>query len=557
MLKSVHLKNLALIKEAQIDFTKGLNIMTGETGSGKSVIIGSVNIALGDKANKAMIRTGSDFALAELEFSDVCPQALALLDELDIDKNGGNIIVSRKITPDSSAARINGETTTLSNLKRLTSLLVDVHGQHEHQSLLDPAKHMEILDDFAGDDVSKIKKDLSDELSEYKKLRSEYKIYDKDEAQLEREISLLKYEVQEIEKAALAAGEDLKLEESFKQMSLREKTSESLEKIRYIFADESSGLVRAVSEALREMDEAVKYDPSLASFKSTLSDIDSLSKDFSHDISKYTDENSFDRAKFREITDRLNLINRLKSKYGSSVPEILEYEEKAQKQIGEYENYEGSKAALSEKLSRSKAKINALAKELSAQRKKAAGKLELLIADNLKDLNFLSAEFKIDFSLAQKISKDGFDRVQFMVSLNPGQPLKPLAVVASGGELSRIMLAVKSAIAENDQIETLIFDEIDTGISGQTAFKVSEKLKSLSSDHQIICITHLPQIASGADSHFLIEKEVADGAAISGIRKLSDEGSAYELAKMISANEVTPAALEHAKELKRRSRDLR
>ena len=550
MIRNVHLKNLALIKEAEIDYTEGLNIMTGETGSGKSIIIGSVNIALGQKANKSMIRTGASFGLAELLFTTKDERVFKTLDDLGIERDGENIIISRKITADSSYSKINGESVTLSNLKKVTSLLVDVHGQHDHQSLLNPAMHMEILDDFGKEKTAQAKSALSKELSLYKALRAEYKKYDMDEASLEREVSLLEYEAGEIEAAALIPGEDAKLEESCRAMNRTRQTWELLNKIKYIFCDESGGIIQSSSAALKEITDAVKTDPSLSVFKDSLTDIDSLVKDFGHDISGYLNENSFDREKYDLSLSRLNEINRLKAKYGDSIEEILKYQSSCQSRLAQLRDFEENKAELSEKLGRSKIKINNLAKALSAARKEAAALLSPLICENLKDLNFLSSQFKIDFSVAPKISKDGFDRVEFMISLNPGEPLKPLSSVASGGELSRIMLALKSAIADNDKTETLIFDEIDTGISGNTAGKVAEKMKALSRSHQVICITHLPQIAARADSHFVIEKEVEGRNTISGIRLLSEEESVEELAKMISGSEVTAAAYEHARELK-------
>ena len=550
MIKNVHLKNLALIKEAEIDYTQGLNIMTGETGSGKSIIIGSVNIALGEKANKSMIRTGASFGLVELLFTTKDERVFETLDALGIERDGENIIISRKITADSSHSKINGESVTLSNLKKVTSLLVDVHGQHDHQSLLNPAAHLEILDDFGGEKISQAKSALSKELSLYKSLRAEYKNFDMDEASLEREISLLEYEAGEIEDAGLIPGEDTILEESCRAMNRTRQTWELLNKIKYIFCDEGGGIIQASSAAVKEIADAVKIDPALSSFKNSLTDIDSLIKDLGHDISKYLDENVFDREKYDLSSGRLNEINRLKAKYGDSIEDILKYQSSCQRRLAQLHDFEDNKAELSEKLGRSKIKINNLAKALSNARKEAAASLSPLICENLKDLNFLSSQFKIDFALAPKISKDGFDRVQFMISLNPGEPIKPLSSVASGGELSRIMLALKSALADNDKIETLIFDEIDTGISGNTAGKVAEKMKALSRSHQVICITHLPQIAAKADSHFVIEKEVANGNTISGIRLLGGEESVTELAKMISGREVTAAAMEHARELK-------
>lgn len=551
MLKNIHLKNLALIEEADIDLKEGLNIMTGETGSGKSIIIGSVSIALGGKANKQMIRRGSTFGLIELLFTSSNPEVFKAIDRLGIERDSENIMITRKITPDSSVSKINGENVTLSNLKKVTSLLVDVHGQHDHESLLNPAKHIQILDDFGKNDIKAIKDSLAEELVSYKELRERFKAFDMDEEALERETSLLEYEADEIENAALAPGEDKKLEEEYKALEKAQSSWQSLSLLRYIFDDETDGLVQKSSEAMKEINEASKADSSLLSYKSSLADIDSLIKDFSHDLNRRMDEKGFDEQRFMEVSERLDQINRLKNKYGNTLEEIEDHRLKCRRRLKQLENFSSEKEKLSEEMQASKARINSIARDLSAARKKTASALEPLIIENLKDLNFLSVEFKIDFKNAGRISKEGFDQVEFMISLNPGEPLKPLSEVASGGELSRIMLSLKSSLAQNDHIETLIFDEIDSGISGKTAAKVADKMKTLSRNHQIICITHLPQIAAKADSHYLIEKETNGENTISGIRLLSEEESEKELARMISADEVTQAAIDQARELKK------
>lgn len=551
MLKNIHLKNLALIEEADIDLKEGLNIMTGETGSGKSIIIGSVSIALGGKANKQMIRRGSTFGLIELLFTSSNPEVFKAIDRLGIERDSENIMITRKITPDSSVSKINGENVTLSNLKKVTSLLVDVHGQHDHESLLNPAKHIQILDDFGKNDIKAIKDSLAEELASYKELRERFKAFDMDEEALERETSLLEYEADEIENAALTPGEDKKLEEEYKALEKAQSSWQSLSLLRYIFDDEANGLVQKSSEAMKEINEASKADSSLLSYKSSLADIDSLIKDFSHDLNRRMDEKGFDEQRFMEVSERLDQINRLKNKYGNTLEEIEDHRLKCRRRLKQLSNFSSEKEKLSEEMQASKARINSIARDLSAARKKTASALEPLIIENLKDLNFLSVEFKIDFKNAGRISKEGFDQVEFMISLNPGEPLKPLSEVASGGELSRIMLSLKSSLAQNDHIETLIFDEIDSGISGKTAARVADKMKTLSRNHQIICITHLPQIAAKADSHYLIEKETNGENTISGIRLLNEEESEKELARMISADEVTQAAIDQARELKK------
>ncbi len=550
MLKNVHLKNLALIKEADIDFNSGLNIMTGETGSGKSIIIGSINIALGDKANKGMIRNGADHALVELQFVSEDEKVFEALRELDISRDGNNILISRKITPDSSAAKINGEHVTLANLRKITSLLVDVHGQHEHQSLLDPAKHLDIVDGFAGANVLEKKNELKAEFEHYKELRKEYSSYNMDEESLQREIELIQHELNEIVNASITEGEDEQLEAEYKKLSSAENIIKSASRALNNIDDEEKGVLTKTQESLKQIDSVIEFDSSLKDIKSMLTDIDSIAKDLSGALSHYIDHNRFDGARFAEVRDRLDLINHLKSRYGNSIQEINQHATELEDRLNRYSNYSQTRNELIEHLKASARKLNVISSELSDMRKEVAGRLEPLIISNLKDLNFADIRFNIDFKKTEKITLNGFDKVEFLLSANPGEPLAPLVKVASGGELSRIMLAIKSAVAKQDNIPTLIFDEIDTGISGFTAQKVAEKLDLLSKSHQIICITHLPQIAAMADYHYHIRKSVEDGSTISGIIGLSEEQMIYEIARLVGGAEITHAALNNAKELK-------
>ena len=550
MLKNVHLKNLALIKEADIDFNSGLNIMTGETGSGKSIIIGSINIALGDKANKGMIRNGADHALVELQFVSEDEKVFEALRELDISRDGNNILISRKITPDSSAAKINGEHVTLANLRKITSLLVDVHGQHEHQSLLDPAKHLDIVDGFAGANVLEKKNELKAEFEHYKELRKEYSSYNMDEESLQREIELIQHELNEIVNASITEGEDEQLEAEYKKLSSAENIIKSASRALNNIDNEEKGVLTKTQESLKQIDSVIEFDSSLKDIKSMLTDIDSIAKDLSGALSHYIDHNRFDGARFAEVRDRLDLINHLKSRYGNSIQEINQHATELEDRLNRYSNYSQTRNELIEHLKASARKLNVISSELSDMRKEVAGRLEPLIISNLKDLNFADIRFNIDFKKTEKITLNGFDKVEFLLSANPGEPLAPLVKVASGGELSRIMLAIKSAVAKQDNIPTLIFDEIDTGISGFTAQKVAEKLDLLSKSHQIICITHLPQIAAMADHHYQIRKSVEDGSTISGIIGLSEEQMIYEIARLVGGAEITHAALNNAKELK-------
>ena len=575
MLQNVHLKNLALIKEADINLGRGLNIMTGETGAGKSIIIGSINMALGDKASHSFIRNGAEYGLVELIFDTNDERVSQILASYDIPFEDNQVIITRKITPESSTAKINGEAVTLSRLREVTSLLVDIHGQHEHQTLLNPANHLTIIDEFAGSSIEAIKQELKENYSEYKKLRNEYRQFAQNPEELAKEISFLEFEIKEIEDAQLKANEDTLLEAEYKKLSAAQQINEGLMKLRNNFIDETGSIINRLSDGLRELNYLITIEPELKNFQTPMMDLDSIARDLGHDLSRFIDTHTFDAARYNEIHERLNDINRLKSKYGNSVEEILDYKEELANKLSSIKNYTRNKASIAAKMEKIRSEVNILAQNLSDLRKSSALILEKRISDNLKDLNFLNIDFKINFSKTDKIYENGFDKVEFMISTNVGEPVKPLVKVASGGELSRVMLAIKASIADADHTETLIFDEIDTGISGITAQKVAEKMASLChaenagnggtyqteqdaagnnpqhlNGHQLICITHLPQIAAMADTHFVIEKSISDGSTISGIRKLSENDSVLELARLISGNIITQTTLKSAEEMK-------
>ncbi len=557
MLKNVHIKNLALIAETDIDFEKSLNILTGETGAGKSIIISSINIGLGDKANKGIIRNGEKEGLVELTFVTQNKKVFDALDSLGIERDGENVTIKRKISADSSISKINGESVTLANLKMITSMLVDVHGQHDHQSLLDSKNHINIVDDFGGTKLLNAKEKLQEKYYEYKALKKELDSFNMNEDELAKEKELLLHELKEIEDAAIKENEDEELETEFKKLSNAEKIHENTNKANININDENDGAITKINVALKEITQALKFDESLDELRKQILDLDSVIKDVGHDLNHYIDNNAFDPQRFSEVRDRLNQINHLKDRYGKSVKEISEYANNIKEKLDKYENYSQKREELISKQKDLASEVNEKAKKLSQERKKAASKLEPMIIENLQDLNFLNCEFKINFEKASKITAAGFDNVEFLISTNPGEPIKPLSKVASGGELSRIMLSIKSSVAKADNIETLIFDEIDTGISGNTAYKVAEKLDFLSKTHQIICITHLPQIASMADYHFEIQKSVQNGNTISGIKLLSDKESDIAIAKLLGGDKVTNAALENAVELKKASKEAK
>lgn len=556
MLQNLHVKNLALIDEADVEFGEGLNILSGETGAGKSIIIGSINIALGEKAPKDILRKNAEFALIELTFEVKNPNTVKRLKSLGVEISEDNIVViSKKIKPNRTIGRVNGETVSTSKIQEISSILIDIHGQHEHQSLLNRKKHLLILDEFAKKNICDIKEKISEAFSNYRKLINERENANMNVEERNRELSFLEFEINEIESADLKENEDEELEEKFRFFSNGKKILEKLNSVREITNGELGGVAELLDKAMYDVQFVVNYDDKIQNLSNELSEIESLVNDFNYELSNYISELDFDEAQFYEIDSRLNLINSLKAKYGRTINDILEsYEEKTERiqVLQEYDEYIKN---LDENIKKERDNLEILCNELSSIRKKASIKLVEKIKSALLDLNFLDVKFEMSFNRTKDYTNEGFDDIEFLISTNPGEPVRPLQDVASGGELSRIMLAIKAIMAEDDEIETLIFDEIDTGISGRTAQMVSEKMDLLSQSHQIICITHLPQIAAMANQHFLIEKSIEKDSkknemTVSRIHSLDYDQSVNELARMIGGVEITEKVIDSAREMK-------
>lgn len=550
MLQNLHVKNLALINETEVEFKDGLNILSGETGAGKSIIIGSINLALGEKVQKEMLRDNADTALVELVFYVENPATLEAVRALGIEVEDETIILSRKITAGRAIARINGEAVSASKMKEAAALLIDIHGQHEHQSLLSKRKHLEILDLFAKDLLREQKQKLSVCYREYRKLLDELEQSDSDTEERARELSFLEYEVKEIEDANLTPGEDVELEEQFRKYANGKKILDAIHVVQAATAEEDESASERISRAVRELAGVSGYDKRVEELENQLTEIDNLLGDFNREVASYLSEEEFDNETYFEIEKRLDFINHLKSKYGNSIEQILESYNSKCERIAVLKDYDEYLKQLLSKINHKKQELTQLSDEVSAIRQKESVVLTNAIRQALMDLNFLDVRFTMEFRKID-FTENGTDEVEFMISTNPGEPLKPLGKVASGGELSRIMLAIKTVLAENDHIETLIFDEIDSGISGRTAQMVSEKMNELGRSHQIICITHLPQIAAMADTHFLIEKSVENDTTVSHIHELSDEESVQELARMLGGVEITDKVVENAREMKK------
>lgn len=545
MLLELQVKNLALIEQAQVEFGGGLNILTGETGAGKSIIIGSVNMALGGKASRDSIRQGADSAYIELLFSVDTPAQEEALKALDIQPGeDGTVIISRKITPSRSTAKINDETVTAARLKQVTSLLIDIHGQHEHQSLLNIHKHLEILDAYAKSQVSPVKEEIRREYHRYRQVKERLSSMEGGQEERLREADFCRFEIESIEQAALKEGEEEELTARYRKLSHAQKIMEGLSEAKEALDEE--GIARAV----RAVDQVSGFDQELKTIKDQIFDVEALVSELGHAIIGYMEGCTYDEGEFRQIEDRLDVIHGFQAKYGSTIARILEVLEEKRKRLEELEHFEEIRAELEEELETSANLLEGFCTKLSQIRKKAGKELAERMKSSLIDLNFLDVTFVMEFRRLKDYTADGFDEAEFLISTNPGQPVKPLKAVASGGELSRIMLAIKTVLADTDEIPTLIFDEIDTGISGRTAQMVSEKLNEIAKSHQVICITHLPQIASMADSHFEIVKSVQKGKTVTNIRRLEKEESIHELARLLGGAQITDVVRQNAREMK-------
>lgn len=487
VLVNLHVKNLAIIDEIDIDFTEHLNILSGETGAGKSIILGSINIALGGKVSSDYIRKGEDYALVELIFQIEDEHVLAKMEELELPVEDGQIILSRKITKSRSMSKVNGETVTAGTLKILSALLIDIHGQHEHQSLLDKNKHLEIVDRFAWQQIGPIKEKLEKAYSEYIAVKKELKEKNISEEERNRQLSFLEYEVNEIENARLGEKEDEELEAHYKKMSNVNTIVENLSEVyQSLEGANDISVEEKIGKAVRSLNKSVEFDENLQVLEEQLMEIEDLIGSFQRDLKNYMEGVDYNQEEFLEVENRLNLIHNLKAKYGNTIKAILDYCEEAKEKVESYRDFDLYIENLKKEEVKKEQILNKYCLQLTEIRKKESEILAKKIKDALVDLNFLDVRFEISVQELDKYTAHGKDEIEFVISTNPGEDMKPLGKVASGGELSRIMLAIKSVLAQEDSIDTLIFDEIDVGISGRTAQKVSEKMAQIAIDRKSV-----------------------------------------------------------------------
>lgn len=559
MLLGLHVKNLALIEEEEISFEDGLNILTGETGAGKSVLLGSVNLALGAKADKSLIRTGADFALVELLFCVDNERQREKLKAMDIEPDeDGTVLIKRKIYPGRTQCSVCGETVTTHELRELSELWIDVYGQRENQRLLRREAQLQVLDEYAGEKAARLLTEVRTLYRDFRGKEETAAQEDLDPAARARETDLLTYEVNEIESAQLRKKEDEELESRYRTLSSFRRIDEALQNAEGLLQEGEESAAEQVGRAVRALSRVQGIDQALDEVIAQTCEVDALLSDAIRAISDYHAGLSFDPQEFAALEERLDLINHLKDKYGGSLESIEAAMEQKRKRLEELSDYEALRKRQLLEAQQAKDALLAACRRLTELRTKAAKEFQEKMKRELLELNFNQVDFRAEIkSREEQVSGNGCDSVIFYISMNPGEPVRPLDAIASGGELSRIMLALKTVFAGKDDIHTLIFDEIDSGISGQTAWKVAQKLGRLSADHQILCITHLPQIASMEEKHFLIEKTAENGRTTTHIRALDEEESSRELARMMGGERITETTLQSAREMKEMAREAR
>lgn len=549
MLSNVHVKNFALIDEADIGLSDNLNILTGETGAGKSILLGAINLALGARTSKDVVKAGADYALAELTFTETCDAVKSRLKELGIDEEDELVISRKLLSSGKSIIRINGETMNTAAARSVTSLLIDIYGQNEHQSLLDPDNQRDIVDRFIGAEADRLKSLIHEEYKNYSSIKREAEQIENDPRKRAREIDRLQSEINEIEAAELKEGEEEELKAERRRLANAALIYEALgTAVDCLYRD--GGCSDQLSAAIKALSRVSEFDGNLEGFLDELGNIDSAVSDIYRELDNYLDELPSGTERLEEVDMRLDLISRLKSKFGNSVEAIEAFLKENRIKLDRLNEFESYVEELETRLNEAVSKLTACSEALSGLRAAAAQELKIRIMDALAQLNFNKVNFDIVFTRREELHSDGIDTVEFVISLNPGEEPKPLARIASGGEMSRIMLAIKSVFAGRETIDTLIFDEIDAGISGITAQKVADKLCTISGERQVICITHLPQIAAMADTHFKVEKSADTETTLVSVRRMDESGMINEIARIMGGENPSQSVIDAAKDVK-------
>ena len=554
MLSELNIKNFALINELNIKLQPGFNVLTGETGAGKSIILDALDILMGARAYKEVIRTGESSAYIEALFHpDKKDEIDNILSENGVSSEDDMLLISREIKEDGrNKGRINGQLVTVSLIQEIAPYLVDIHGQHEQQSLLDEDTHLMILDQYIKNDIKDLKADVSDYFSQIQSVKNKLNNIDIDEQSRARKVDLYQFQIDEIKKANLEKGEDKSLFQEYKKLNNMEEIYALCGEIDNLINAEDynqEGMMDKVGHYMKNLEEFTEYDDRLADFHQSLQNVYYELEELSFGLDDYISSVDFDQQKLKKVEERLDLINRLKRKYGDSISEILEYKEELKEKLSELKNQEKIIEELNSKLEKLKEKYDEKAVKLSKIRKEQAEQFEKDMKAELKDLAMEKARLKVDFKKSGR-TKEGIDDVKFLISTNPGEELKPLSKIISGGELSRAMLAFKNIMADIDRVETIVFDEVDKGIGGKTAQKLAEKLYRISTKRQLICVSHLPQVASMGDNHYYINKKTTENKkTVTSIQKLNQKEIIEELARMLGGVKLTDTTKSHAREM--------
>ncbi len=559
MLKELSIKNFAIIDDLKIEFTKGLNLLTGETGSGKSIIIEALGIVLGGRSSKDLIRTGQEKCIIEGLFfiNDKVKESIIELG-LEVDDI---LIITKEISRNyPSISRINGRPVTINVLSGITAKLVDIYGQHEHQSLLNVANHQILIDSFGDKEHKKLQRIISETYNLYKEEKTKLDKMSTSSYEREREIDLLKFQIDEIDEAKLNIEDDEEIENEYNKFSnMKGIISNIGESVEILSASdyESTSILQMMDKLVHLLNGISNVDKELKPYLDRINGAKFELHDISNDLSDYLETLNLDEERLTFLEDRLDLVNKLKKKYGSTVNSIHKYRDEILDQYNKLTNHEKEIEKIRKEIERLENILIEDSKLLSLKRKEIAESLEDKLAKELQQLNMDNIIFKVRFEDKVEVSSNGLDDIEFLISTNPGEELKSLSRIVSGGEMSRIMLGFKSIIADNDNMPTLIFDEIDTGISGRTAQIVGEKISKISKNHQVISISHLPQIAALADSHYVISKDINDKKAITKIERLSEDSRIIEMARLLGGVDVTETTLKHAKEMIEMSKKIK
>ncbi len=556
MLSNLYIENIAVIEKTSIDFKKGLNVMTGETGAGKSIVIDSINAVLGNRTSKELIRTGASSAFVSAEFTNLSEKALAVIDEAGFELEDGELLIQREIsTTGKNKCRINGRPATVSTLKEIGVQLINIHGQHESYELMSPELHISYIDKLAGLE-SEIEA-YQEVYKKYKKLSAELKKATVDESERERKIDLLKYQIDELEDADLRDGEYEELNEQKAVLQNSEKIIEAIMSSRALMNgdEESSGVLENLQEINSQLSDISEYMSEVEPINSRIESAIYELEDCLSELTGLTDLVDTDGGSLDSIEERLDLIYTLGKKYGSTIKEMLDFLDKAKKELNALVMYDENREALIKECDKAYKEAEKLAKALSEKRRATSSEFADKVCEEMAFLDMPNVKLVV-VQESCELNSLGCDNIEFLISTNPGEPPKPISKIASGGELSRMMLAVKNVLSDKDDIDTLIFDEVDTGISGSAAQKVGLKLREVSKSRQVLCVTHLAQIAAMGNSHFKISKSVRDEKTFTKVEELDHEGRKQELARIIGGTEMTKASLDYAEEMLRAGENI-